>query len=267
MTKTFIFQILEEIPPLLAKTHLCHIFMKCKWKMSIICAIFIIQEIPVKASDPVTDYNDIVIVERHFMDETIEKYQTKYDYDISKTNRTLFQHMKERWQNLVNWISRQLSAKGSFEMITLIAFLIAIVTLIYHFSKSNRTALTTKTNRDPMINMVEGIDIHDEHEIIKDAILQAENRADFRQAIRLHYIHCIKLLIEQRKLPGQTQLSNSGLLREITDPSLKESLKQLIRFFEYTWYGSYSITSEKMYNKVKNIFVQFKERIPNRIEA
>lgn len=241
--------------------------MICKWKMSVIWSIFIIQGVQVIASDPAIDYCDIAIIERHFMDKTIENYKAKYDYDISKTNRTLFQHLKERWQNLVEWVRRQLNAKGSFEMITLIAFLIAIVTLVYHFSKSNRTDLSTKTNRYPTINLVEGVDIHDEHEIIKDAILQAENRTDFRQAIRLHYIHSIKLLIDHRKLPGQTQLSNSGLLRELKDPSLKESLKQLIRFFEYTWYGSYSITSEEMYKKVKNIFVQFKERIPDRIEA
>lgn len=91
-----------------------------------------------------------------------------------------------------------------------------------------------------------------------DAILQAINSGNYRQAIRLLYLQSLKTLSDKELIHWQINKTNSDYLTEVKDKPWSRLFRSLTHHFEYIWYGEMTIekddfaTMQIKYQQLKN---------------
>jgi len=101
---------------------------------------------------------------------------------------------------------------------------------------------------------IHGIDFDAE---IEKAIAQS----NYRLAVRLLYLRCLKSLSDTQLIHWQIDKTNSDYLNELTDPSQKQNFSLITRQFEYVWYGNFTIDKQS-FNHISQLFKNFKTLLP-----
>jgi hypothetical protein len=100
------------------------------------------------------------------------------------------------------------------------------------------------------------------HEINFDTeIEKAIAQHNYRLAVRLLYLKCLKQLSDQNLILWQIDKTNETYLYELTDPEQKRTFGLLTRQFEYVWYGNFFIDGEAFTN-INLLFQNFKKQLP-----
>lgn len=68
---------------------------------------------------------------------------------------------------------------------------------------------------------------------------QALDNNDHRLAIRNSYMLILQLLQHQNQIRYRQDKTNMEYYRELTDPDTRQSFRQMMQQYEYTWYGNY----------------------------
>jgi hypothetical protein len=84
---------------------------------------------------------------------------------------------------------------------------------------------------------------------LKDAIA---NR-DYRLAIRYYYLRLLKDLDKQGIIKYEYQKTNAEYLAEIKEKDLQQSVKRIIRLYNFIWYGNFPVNGED-FNTVRESF-------------
>jgi hypothetical protein len=92
------------------------------------------------------------------------------------------------------------------------------------------------------------------------AIADAEATGDYRLAIRIMYLHCLKLLHERNVITFNKETSNATYLAAISTTNYAVRFRSILRTFNYTWYGNYAISREG-YLAAKKDIQQFQHSI------
>jgi hypothetical protein len=99
------------------------------------------------------------------------------------------------------------------------------------------------------------------HEMDFEKLIQeALARKEYRLAIRLLFLHGLKLLADRHHITWEPGKTNHDYLNELTSKELKTGFNELNFYFEYAWYGNFVITDE-LYNRVTDIFNNWKINI------
>ena len=100
------------------------------------------------------------------------------------------------------------------------------------------------------------------HEInFDDEIEKAISLRNYRVAVRLLYLKCLKQLSDKNLIQWQLDKTNAAYLYELTDPVQKQTFGLLTRQFEYVWYGNFHIDSEA-FGDINLLFQNFKKQLP-----
>jgi hypothetical protein len=100
------------------------------------------------------------------------------------------------------------------------------------------------------------------HEINFDAeIEKAISQHNYRLAVRLLYLKCLKQLSDQSLIQWQIDKTNSAYVYELTNPEQRQIFGFLTRQFEYVWYGNFSINKQAFAN-IDLLFQSFKKHLP-----
>ncbi len=102
----------------------------------------------------------------------------------------------------------------------------------------------------------ENIHEMDFDELIQQAIAQR----DYRRGVRLLFLHSLKMLADKNFIHWEEGKTNHDYLNELTAADLKTGFNELNFYFEYAWYGNFSINHE-MFLKVQHIFSDWREKI------
>lgn len=99
------------------------------------------------------------------------------------------------------------------------------------------------------------------HEIDFDAEIQkAVDQLNFRLAVRLLYLKCLKQLSDKNLIHWQIDKTNTAYISELTDPEQKQTFRQLTLRFEYVWYGDFPIDREA-FGGIDRLFSDFKKQL------
>ncbi len=80
------------------------------------------------------------------------------------------------------------------------------------------------------------------HEIDFDAeIEKAVSQHNYRLAVRMLYLKCLKQLSDATLIKWQPEKTNSAYINELNDVVKRTAFKLLTRQFEYVWYGEFAI--------------------------
>ena len=99
------------------------------------------------------------------------------------------------------------------------------------------------------------------HEMDFDKLLEeAVQKADYRLAIRLLFLQALKILSDKHIIHWQPGKTNHDYLNEVKAAELKAGFQELNLYFEYAWYGNFTIAPES-FGKVRDIFNNWKTKV------
>lgn len=208
------------------------------------------------------NYDSLAYESRAFNPDVLEKLRQdpELSYSYTQASTTL-------WDAFWRWVSNQLrgffqtdGASGKWDQLLLfVLFVSALVYAIIRLLKIDTFRILYKEKgRHP----IEGIIVHEDiHEMDFEKLLkEAADAKNYRLAIRLYYLWALKMLADGNHLHWEPGKTNHDYLLELRTSSLKGGFRQLSYYFEYTWYGNFSVTNE-LFARVNGIFTEWKTRI------
>ncbi len=99
------------------------------------------------------------------------------------------------------------------------------------------------------------------HEMDFEKLIQeASEKNEFRLATRLIFLYALKILSDKHLIDFNPGKTNHDFVEELHAGDLKTGLNELSFYFEYAWYGNFSIT-DAQFKKIKNTFAEWRTRI------
>jgi hypothetical protein len=91
-------------------------------------------------------------------------------------------------------------------------------------------------------------------------IEKAIAKHNYRFAVRLLYLRCLKKLSDGGLIEWQIDKTNSTYINELTDQRQREAFGILTRQFEYIWYGEFGIDGQ-VYKNIDSSFQDFNKQV------
>jgi hypothetical protein len=102
----------------------------------------------------------------------------------------------------------------------------------------------------------ENIHEMDFEKLIRESIEQQ----DYRRGVRLLFLYALKLLSDKQLIHFEAGKTNHDYVTELEKGELKTGLNELSFYFDYAWYGNFSINHDT-FNKVQQTFADWKTKI------
>lgn len=162
------------------------------------------------------------------------------------------------WQRFLGWIAKLIEYLfdsltgdnwGSFlgYALSLLCF-IAIIMLMLKVNV-HRVLYGDTASPVPHHTLHENIHAMDFEQLIQEAV----TTQDYRLAVRLLFLYALKLLSDKNHIHWRQGKTNQDYLSELAVEKLKPGFSELNYFFEYAWYGNFTVTNG-VYARVKQIF-------------
>ncbi len=190
---------------------------------------------------------------KQFNPKSLKEYASKKEFNYTegkqKSGLTL-------WERFWNWVWEKLdsalSSKGS-DLIFLILGGAALVFLVMKLVGMDSLKILSRKSAET------GMVYEDEPTIYGvnfDAeIEKAVAAKDYRLAVRMLYLKCLKRLSDAGKIDWQPNKTNRAYALELND-GRKEKFIDLTRQFEYVWYGNFPVDADS-YTGIRNEFSTF----------
>lgn len=207
---------------------------------------------------------------RHFDQASLEKYRRlpEFQYKEKKIDTSWWDHF---WAIFWSWIKRVfsftptgkvLSAWAYFwKFIEILIIVGAAAGLIFAILKAAgldvRNILHRRSSAAaiPYSEFFEDINAIDFDAEIENAVA----KHNYRFAVRLLYLKCLKQLSDSGLIEWQIDKTNYAYINELKDADRKETFSHLTRQFEYVWYGEFMIDGS-VYNTINQSFQDFNKR-------
>jgi hypothetical protein len=99
------------------------------------------------------------------------------------------------------------------------------------------------------------------HEMDFDKLIQdAIDQHDYRKAIRLVFLHSLKLLSDKQLIHFESGKTNHDYVAELNRDELKTGFNELSFYFDYAWYGNFQVNDET-FLKIQIIFSEWKSKL------
>lgn len=144
----------------------------------------------------------------------------------------------DEWFNTVFGSTLVGGAVGTILIIVLMLLVLALVVVM--FTGTRMSSIFAGKSDEAEIEMHEVEE--DIHEMgLEDLIREATEQGQYRKAIRLYYLLCLRELAEQHLIAWKKDKTNSDYLRELQGHPLHDQFGEITRFFDYIWYGDFSV--------------------------
>lgn len=197
---------------------------------------------------------------RSFDQAKLEKLKAdpELDYGRSPAAINLWERFKI-WLN--NLLSRFLTVVENANWFNVLLTLLAVLLIAYvilRLLKVDAFTMFYSGKQTPVAYGVLDEDIHamDFEKLIREAL----GKKEFRLAIRLLFLQSLKLLADKNHILWQPGKTNHDYLEELNARDLKTGFNELNFYFEYAWYGNFTI-NESLYQKVDSIFKEWRTNV------
>lgn len=201
---------------------------------------------------------------RQFSEDAISTYSQSEDFlyvDTAKDQELSI------WDLIIAWLFQMLAAEIGRSPVFLVIIKYLVLGLIgagaiYVILKAvgidvgmflrkgaKKTAL-------PYVESLENI-----HEIdFDDELNDAVSNRNYRLAVRLLYLKCLKQLSDRGLIQWQIDKTNKAYYYELSQKNQRDAFGSLTRRFEYVWYGNFTI-DEQAFNDIDQLFNKFREQL------
>ncbi|MEO7988324.1 MAG: hypothetical protein ABI663_02220 [Chryseolinea sp.] len=91
-------------------------------------------------------------------------------------------------------------------------------------------------------------------------IEEAKSSNDYRLAIRLIFLYSLKMLSDKHHIYWEPGKTNHDYLNEVQTKELKSGLRELNYYFEYAWYGNFTVNAS-LFTTVNDTFSIWRTKI------
>jgi Domain of unknown function (DUF4129) len=99
------------------------------------------------------------------------------------------------------------------------------------------------------------------HEMNFEKLIQeATEKNEYRLATRLVFLYALKILSDKHLIDFSAGKTNHDYVEELKKGEMKTGLNELSFYFDYAWYGNFTISAEQ-FQKVHNTFSFWKENV------
>ncbi len=168
------------------------------------------------------------------------------------------------WQRFKQWIrykiAELMSREGSYILLKDIGIIAGIIALLYLvmkllgmdavsvFSRKSRTVDIAFTEHTENIHAID----------FATELQKAIETGNYRLAVRLLYLDCLKKLSDSGLIRWQPAKTNAAYVAELNEGTVQKAFKRLTRQFEYIWYGDFGINRQH-FTQLHEAFQQFDE--------
>ncbi|MEX8548179.1 MAG: DUF4129 domain-containing protein [Mucilaginibacter sp.] len=225
-------------------------------------ASFIAQKLVSKKAAAIVRADSSKVQIRNFNAVTLNDYRQQRDFKYAADA----EEGLSLWNQFWNWFWYQVDnlARGRvtgsiLQWLFIILGTAALVFLVLKVMGMDVMQIFTgKTNtvEIPYNESVENI-----HEIsFEEEIEKAIASRNFRLAVRLLFLNCLKKLSDAGAIQWKADKTNLAYLHEIQNPEQQQKFGLLTRQFEYVWYGNFKVDQEN-FQQIKNAFQQFNPKL------
>lgn len=219
----------------------------------------VIKKMPAK-----TRIDTAKIQVKKFDSNAIKKFREDKDFNYTDANSSGQPSFWERfwnwlWNVLFGWIDKSTVGSSIMKYILLIlsvSFLVFVV-----FKSLGIDPIKLWQGEAKKINIPYSESLENIHEInFDDEIEKTVAQRDYRLAVRLLYLKCLKQLSDTLLIQWQIDKTNSAYIYELKDPVQKQAFGLLTRQFEYIWYGDFPI-DQQAFVTINQLFQNFKTQL------
>lgn len=205
---------------------------------------------------------------RHLDSAALKAYSKQHEFQYKETTADL-----SWWDRFWTWFWQWLGGLFHFEkgmsilstiigIIEILLVLAGIAGLIYVILRSVgidvRNIFQGKSAATPIpySEFFEDINNIDFDAEIENAVA----KHNYRFAVRLLYLKCLKQLSNAGLIDWQIDKTNTAYINELTNEEQRGAFKILTRQFEYVWYGEFLIDAP-VYKNIDSSFSDFNKRV------
>ncbi|MDB5140622.1 MAG: hypothetical protein JWR12_2538 [Mucilaginibacter sp.] len=199
-----------------------------------------------------------------FNAQAIAKFKADKDFKYNGNSPDRISVWEVFWNWLWNAISNffnRIPFGGTIVKYFFLALAAALLIFVI-FKSLGIDAIRILRGEAQKINVPYSESLENIHEInFDDEIEKAAAQHNYRLAVRLQYLKCLKQLSDNNLIHWQIDKTNAAYLYELKDPEQKHIFGLLTRQFEYAWYGNFLI-DKQAFNSINELFQNFKNRLP-----
>ncbi|MBB6113068.1 hypothetical protein SAMN05421821_12930 [Mucilaginibacter lappiensis] len=141
----------------------------------------------------------------------------------------------------------------------LAAGLAAVVFLVLKLMGIDMLGIFRRKSMSANLPFTESLEnIHDIN--FDDEIERAISHHNYRLAVRMLYLKCLKQLSDAHLIKWQIDKTNSAYIDELTNAHQRQLFRSLTLQFEYVWYGEFAIDGQTFKN-INTVFQDFNKGI------
>lgn len=203
-------------------------------------------------------YDKSRIEERKFSVDQLDDYRNDRDFIYhEKPPKDM-----NWWEKFIKWLDSLFSvgkALGvTWKILPYILVGAALVALILGLLNTPFSKLITGKGAKAIEYAVHEENIH-EIDFDKE-INQAIEEGLYRKAVRLSYLHVLKMLSDKELINWKIHKTNADYLNELTTPILADEFREVTHVFEETWYGDKDV-DKTSFTEVSKAFSSYKSKI------
>lgn len=210
------------------------------------------------SAQAVAPYDSAQVSVRSFNDGAVKKYKTDRAFRYDKSSDP----GRSLWQRFWDWfwekVGELLKTKERRNTLLIILVVVIIATIVYFVTKSERSHAFGEQGRRSLDYEIGEENIHNIS--FEDATREAVDSGNYRLAVRLVYLHSLKLLSDSALIEWKPGKTNSAYANELRKHASYHSFNRLTTEFEYAWYGGEEVNSEH-YREFESSFHELKNFI------
>lgn len=170
------------------------------------------------------------------------------------------------WDRFKRWIiykiAELMTREGSWSLLKNAMLALGIAALLYLIMKLLGMDIASIFSRKAKTTGLEHMEYTENiHTIDFDGELQkAIQTGNYRLAVRLLYLDCLKKLSDYQLIDWQPAKTNANYINELSNTPIKDEFRQLTKQFEYVWYGDFGI-SQRHFTHLHEAFQQFDKEL------
>ncbi|SKB45056.1 hypothetical protein [Daejeonella lutea] len=201
-----------------------------------------------------------LVVAKSFNQAALDKHRSDSDFQYGEKYQTALSWWDRFWKWFWNQFSSAVSDSTSSNLARNVSAIILaglIIFLVIKFSGAGVLQLFTGKARVVPLAYAESLD--NIHEIDFDPeIEKATQNRDYRLAVRMLYLKCLKKLSDAGFISWQIDKTNSAYISELVNHDRKQQFASLTRQFEFIWYGEFNI-DQSVFTAIKQDFKDFNQ--------
>ncbi len=197
---------------------------------------------------------------RNFNEVSVNAYKNEKQFQYDKIGEPVLSLWDRFWMwfwDMVNQILSTPAGKTTFKTVLIILGIAAVIFFIYKLM-GDKTNLFGGKGAKGLPYEIGNEDIHTIS--FEDAIREAIANENYRLAVRLVYLHSLKLLSDKQLIDWKPGKTNTAYVFELKDHPLFTSFNNLTQEFEFAWYGGEEVSKEH-YQEIDTAFNDFKLNI------